>query len=147
MNEKWDVRFLELAKHISTWSKDPSTKCGAVIVRSDRTVSSIGFNGFPRGCCDDPALYEDRALKYERVVHAEMNATLSANEPVRGCTLYVWPGPICNRCAAHIIQAGISRVVYVDHQESYQMLKRWCSGHPLAGIIMLTEAGVEVVKA
>lgn len=24
--EGWDKRFLELAKHISTWSKDPSTQ-------------------------------------------------------------------------------------------------------------------------
>lgn len=31
-NEKWNRRFVELAKNVSTWSKDPSTKVGAVIV-------------------------------------------------------------------------------------------------------------------
>lgn len=35
--DKWDQRFLELAKVVSTWSKDPSTKTGAVIVRPDKT--------------------------------------------------------------------------------------------------------------
>jgi deoxycytidylate deaminase len=40
--EKWDQRFMDLAAHVSTWSKDPSTKVGSVIVRLDRTVVSRG---------------------------------------------------------------------------------------------------------
>ena len=30
--EKWDKRFLEIAHQVATWSKDPSTKVGAIIV-------------------------------------------------------------------------------------------------------------------
>jgi deoxycytidylate deaminase len=26
---KWDNRFLELARHVAQWSKDPSTRTGA----------------------------------------------------------------------------------------------------------------------
>ena len=30
---KWDTRFLKLAKEIATWSKDPSTQVGAIAVK------------------------------------------------------------------------------------------------------------------
>ena len=53
MSNKWDLRFLELARHISDWSKDPSTKVGCVVVGPDREIRSTGFNGFPRGIKDD----------------------------------------------------------------------------------------------
>ena len=100
-----------MAEHVSKWSRDPSTKCGAVIVRPDKSLASTGFNGFPRGMDDDEELYDNREVKYDRVIHAELNAILSAHEPVRGYTLYVWPLPTCSRCAVHVIQSGISRVV------------------------------------
>lgn len=108
---KWDARFIELAKNVAGWSKDPSTQTGAVIVRPDRTVASIGYNGFPRGCDDSPELYADRDNKLASIVHCEMNAVLSAREPLNGCTLYTWPFMSCDRCAAHMVQAGIKRTV------------------------------------
>lgn len=107
----WDKRFLGLAEHVATWSKDPSTRVGAVIVRPDFTVASIGYNGFPRGMSDKSSLYEDREVKLSRIVHAEMNAILHAREPLKGYTLYTFPVLTCDRCAVHVIQSGISRVV------------------------------------
>jgi dCMP deaminase len=50
--EKWDRRFLNLAAHISTWSKDPSTKVGAVLVNELQQVVGMGYNGFARGVVD-----------------------------------------------------------------------------------------------
>ena len=50
-----------MAQLVASWSRDPSTQCGAVIVRPDKTVAAVGFNGFPRGADDSPALYPDRA--------------------------------------------------------------------------------------
>ena len=112
---KWDDRFLALADHISTWSKDP-TQIGAVIVRPDKTIASAGYNGFPRHCDDSPDILANRELKYARTIHAEVNAILSCAERPTGCTLYVSKpslyGPTCDRCACVIIQAGIARVVY-----------------------------------
>ncbi len=108
---KWDRRFLELAKLVSTWSKDPSTQCGTAIIRPDKTIVSVGFNGFPRGMDDNPELYLDRGAKYTRIVHSEMNAILQSKEEVKGCSLFVYPFLTCDRCAVHIIQAGILRVV------------------------------------
>ena len=63
MLSKWDERFIELARLVAAWSKDPSTKVGAVIVRPDRTVASVGFNGFARGVDDTEERLNDRALK------------------------------------------------------------------------------------
>ncbi len=109
--EKWDHRFILLARHVGSWSKDPSTRTGAVIVAPDRSVVSLGFNGFARGTCDDEELYADRELKYERIIHCEMNALLAANRGVKGCTLYTDPFLSCPRCAVHMVQAGIVRCV------------------------------------
>lgn len=107
----WDIRFLEMARLTASWSKDPSTKVGAVIVRPDKTIASLGFNGFPRAVRDLPELLSNREEKYKRIIHSELNAILSARERLDGYTLYLWPGLSCARCAVHIIQTGIVRVV------------------------------------
>lgn len=111
MNSKWDRRFMEMAQLVSTWSKDPSTKIGVVLVK-DRKVISTGYNGFPEGIADDERL-NDREQKYAIVLHAEMNALIQAGRDARDSTLYLWgmPGPPCQNCAKHLIQAGITRVV------------------------------------
>ena len=64
MSLKWDRRFLALARHISEWSKDPSTQVGCVVVGPDREIRSTGFNGLPRGIEDTADLIADldRAL-------------------------------------------------------------------------------------
>lgn len=108
---KWDERFLQLAQLISSWSKDTSTKVGSVIVRPDRTIAALGFNGFPRGIEDRIDRIADKGFKHNVILHAEENALLSRTETVRGYVLYTWPVIPCSRCAAQIIQAGIVRVV------------------------------------
>lgn len=133
----WDDRFLKLAQHIAQWSKDPSTKVGAVIVRPNRTIASVGYNGFPRGVNDDERL-NDRPYKYAMTVHAEANAILSANERLDGCTLYVTPLSPCSSCASILIQSGIRRVVaYMPHQPEH-----WADSFAIART-MLDEAGIE----
>lgn len=108
---KWDLFFLGMADYMATASKDPSTKVGAVIVRPDKTVASVGFNGFARSMQDSDELYANREEKYSRIIHGEMNAILSAHGPVSGCTLYTVPFAPCERCAVMVIQSGITRVV------------------------------------
>ena len=130
---KWDMRFLELAQHVATWSKDPSTQVGAVIVRPDRTIASVGYNGFPRGVIDEPERYAEREVKYKMVVHAEANAILSAREPLHGYTCYVLPLAPCSSCAAMIIQSGIQRVVTT--------VERWEG----SAQTMFQESGVTIV--
>jgi len=111
--DKWDIRFLRLAREVSTWSKDPSKQIGAVYVVNRRIVST-GYNGFPRGIEDTEERYNDRELKYELVSHAEMNGIYNATahgQSLRGATAYVWGLPICHECAKGIIQVGCVRTV------------------------------------
>ncbi len=120
----WDIRFLELAYHVAKWSKDPSTKVGAVIVNEQHQVLSLGYNGFPRGVEDRESRYADRETKLLFVAHAERNALDNAFVDVRGATLYTSLCP-CNECAKSIIQKGIKRVVThpppVDKIETFKM--------------------------
>lgn len=118
---KWDSRFLSMAEEVGSWSKDPSTKVGAVVVRPDMTVAGVGFNGFPRGMVDNKELYADREIKYARTIHAEINAILNSSDTL-DCTLYCTHPP-CTSCALIIIQSGISRVVC--YEPSDDLLSRW----------------------
>jgi dCMP deaminase len=139
---KWDERYLSLAKEVSTWSKDPSTQVGAVTVGGKKEVLSQGFNGFPRGINDDER-YHDRETKYKFVVHAEMNAIYNATysgTSLDGATLYVYGLPICSECAKGIIQVGIKKVVVEKSKE----LDNWNDSVKLSKA-MFDEAGVQLV--
>ena len=134
---KWDQRFFEMAYLVASWSKDPSTQVGAVIVRPDKTVASVGFNGFPQWMDDHEDLYKDRSIKMSKIIHAEMNALLFCKEP-KDCILYTYPFPPCDRCAVHLIQAGIQRVVAPRH-----LPERWRESLSRA-LDFFDEANVEV---
>ncbi|MEH2517533.1 dCMP deaminase [Bradyrhizobium sp. AZCC 1610] len=113
----WDRYFLRGAEWVSSASRDPSTKVGAVIVRPNRTPASVGYNGFPRKIRDTAERLKDRDMKLKLTVHGEINALNWATEPVTGYTLYTWPFLTCSKCAIQVIQAGITRVVapFVDN--------------------------------
>lgn len=138
---KWDRRFLQLVKLISSWSKDPSTQVGCVVVGPDREVRSTGFNGFPRGIKDDGRL-NDREAKYPIICHAEENAIMHAARigiSLKGCSAYVtWPP--CTRCARSLIQAGVSEVVYPGELE---IPERWRADFEMSTGLM-QEAGLGV---
>jgi dCMP deaminase len=111
---KWDSRFLNIAREISTWSKDPSKKIGAVFVSVERRILATGYNGFPQGIGDSEDRYLDRDIKYAYVVHAEKNAIYNATYhgiTLKDSTLYVWGLPVCSECAKGVIQVGTKRVV------------------------------------
>jgi dCMP deaminase len=124
---KWDKRFLDLAAHISTWSKDPSTKVGSVI-SSGNNIISLGFNGFPAGIEDNERL-NNREDKLSIIIHAEINAILFAKRDLHNCTIYTYPFMPCHNCSNLIIQSGIKRVVsYISAEprwlESFEMSKQ-----------------------
>lgn len=121
MSEKWDKRFLELAIHVSQWSKDPSTRVAAVVVL-DKQVISIGYNG-PPPQIDDTWAFENRENKIACTIHAEHNAIeYAGRQYLDGCTLYITHPP-CDRCAALIVKKRIKRVVCID--PSPEMRARW----------------------
>ena len=139
----WDEYYLIIALNAAQKSKDPSTKVGAVLVLPDNSIVATGYNGFPRGVADTPERLNDRNIKYSLVVHAEMNAILSARESLAGYTLYTVPFMPCDRCFVHVIQAGIKRVVFMKATDEQNA--RWGEAfnrvRALAG-----EVGVELIE-
>ena len=124
MSNKWDKRFLEMAKLVASWSKDPSTKVGTIVVRN-RTVIAQGYNGFPRGINDDDRL-DNRTIKYMYIVHSEMNAIYNAAEngvSLKDSTIYTVGLPVCHDCAKGLIQVGIKRVVTPEIETPERWLK------------------------
>jgi dCMP deaminase len=106
--DEWMMGFAEQA---AKRSRDPSTKVGAAICRPDKTIAAVGYNGFPRRMEDVPHHYEDRSEKYDRVIHAEMNAAFSAHEPIKGFSVYITHPP-CKECAKNLAQLGVARVIW-----------------------------------
>tara|TARA_B100000214_G_scaffold160110_1_gene114880 strand:+ start:1182 stop:1616 length:435 start_codon:yes stop_codon:yes gene_type:complete len=138
----WDQRFLNLAKHISEWSKDPSTKVGCVVVGPDREIRSTGFNGLPRGIEDNDERLNNREIKYPLICHAEENAIMHAARigiSLKDCTAYVtWPP--CTRCARSLIQAGVSTIIY---PKDIEIPDRWMEDFNLS-LNMLKEAKINI---
>jgi len=118
---KWDVRFLQMATFVSTWSKDPSTQGGAVIADKDNRMVGLGYNGFPRGVADDHRL-QSREQKYKLVIHAEENAILNSTATTHGCTIFLTHPP-CLHCSGMLKQAGISKVVFEEPTGAFK--SRW----------------------
>ena len=135
----WDERFMDLAEHIAQWSKDRSTKVGAVVVGSRRRVVAMGYNGFPRGVDDDDPERHERPAKYLWTEHAERNAIYNATESLEGCTMYL-PWYPCMDCARAIVQVGITWLVAVEPD-----WKDPKGGDDFAAVrLLMSEAGVHV---
>jgi dCMP deaminase len=105
---------MEMAQVISTWSKDPSSQIGAVVVNDERRILATGYNGFPKGIADTEERLNNKEEKYSLIIHAEMNALMNAlysGVSLKDSTLYVYGLPVCSSCAKCVIQAGVKRVV------------------------------------
>ena len=143
LSDKWNQRFMELAKLVSTWSHDPSTKVGAVIVDQNKIVRGLGYNSFPRDVNDLESRYNDRALKYELTVHAEVNAILNSNGPLHDCILYVYPTLMypncCPNCSKVVAQTGIKTLIGYKNDN---LIERWQEKAYLSDLIF-KEAGIQ----
>ena len=115
----WDDHHMLLALLAAQRSPDPNTQVGACLVNPYQQVLGVGYNAFPRGC-DQAALPWVREgdflhTKYPYVIHAEKNAIFNAGniKGLESSTLYVTLYP-CNECMKDIIQAGITRIIYLS---------------------------------
>lgn len=143
--DKWDVRFMQLAETVGTWSScyQENRKMGCVIVRNKR-IMTTGYNGAPSGVVS--CMERGECLRRKQgipsgtkqevcyAIHAEQNALIQAAKlgiSVDGATLYVTHQP-CAICTRLIINAGIKRVVYkYPYPDDFSQL-------------LFTEAGVQV---
>lgn len=124
---KWQIRFMRLAKEVSTWSKDPSSKIGSVIVNDEKRILATGYNGFPKPIADDNRL-ENREEKYPLIIHAEMNSILNAlnnGSSIKGGTMFVYGLPVCAECAKNVAQSGIKHVVIMAPDSDSKWYSQW----------------------
>lgn len=140
MITKWDYRYLEIAKKVSTWSKDPSTQCGSVIVNTENKIISTGFNGFAKFIEDRGNRYRDRELKYKLIIHSEINALLQAKMFVKDFSIYSYPMIPCIRCCVQLIQAGIIKIVTCSMPK--ELKSRWDT---ILCESILKEANIELI--
>lgn len=123
--DKWDVRFMELAGVVASWSScyQDNRQVGAVIVK-DKRILTTGYNGAPSGIvsCKDKGECLRKKLNIASgtrheicyAVHAEQNAIIQAAKigvSVQGATIYVTHQP-CSICTKMIINSGIKRVIF-----------------------------------
>ena len=139
MTPHWRLRFLSVAREVSTWSKDPSTPVGALIVTPNRKRIQLAYNGPPSRLKDSKWQNGTRERRLAATIHAENNAITLASFDTEGCWIFVYGLFPCTGCADMIVQAGISTVVcYREHMDA----KRW---NPEEAMEILKDGGVNVV--
>ena len=130
---RYDKAYLRMAQTWGELSHCSRKKVGAIIVK-DNAIISDGFNGTPAGfdnCCET-----DEGDTHWYVLHAEANAILKVAKSTNNCagaTLYLTLSP-CKDCSKLILQAGITRLVYMHHYRD------------TVGVDFLVSAGIEVVQ-
>ena len=136
--DKWDERYLRIAKEVGSWSKDPRTKVGAILVRNKRVINT-GYNGIPLHVDEAPPERHEAPEKYFYYEHAERNVL--CNTDARQATIYTTLFP-CSDCTRGIIQSGVRRVV-IDPEGEHR--PHWEESFQRSRA-MLVEAGIEVVE-
>jgi dCMP deaminase len=159
MNERWYTYFFDIARTVAKQSKDPSTQVGAIVVDTNHRIVATGYNGFPKGCDDNPELYADRNYKLKHVCHAEANCVCqaaSSGQSFQGGIIFITLRP-CVECAKLIIQSGIKEVhflhnSFIEKQREEKLkaqgaldLNDWRVNKQLS-IDMLNEAGIEIYQ-
>lgn len=136
-------RYMKFAEVAATFSKDPSTKVGAVAINDKYQVLATGYNGFPRGVTDSEDRLCNREMKLALTVHAEANIVAQSaysGMSLRGSTVLVSSLYPCVECAKLLVQAGVLRVLAPRIMDG-----RWRESNELAQLIF-NEAGVEVIE-
>ena len=137
------LSYMRYAETAATFSKDPSTKVGAVAIDDQYTILATGYNGFARGVEDSEDRLCNRPMKYRLTVHAELNTLLAAartGHKLDGATMIVSSLFPCEACASAMVNAGIKRVIAPKIAN-----ERWKESNQMAKLIF-AEAGVEVVE-
>lgn len=135
----WDEYFLGLVDQVASRATCNRGRCGCVIAR-DRRIVSTGYVGAPPGVphCDEvghlfKTIIDDDGVARQhcaRTIHAEQNAITQAARygvALEGATIYCSMTP-CRVCAMLIISTGLQRVVARRHyhadRESRELLEQ-----------------------
>lgn len=123
---------MDIASTISKRSYDPRLKVGAIVVAGDNTqMLSMGYNGNYKG---GPHEHESSEPGGSGFTHAEVNALVKCDYNFhKKKHMYVTHSP-CRACSKLIINAEISRVVYLHEYRD------------TSGLDLLRSAGIEVLS-
>lgn len=144
------IKFYKLAKCMADiFSKDDSTKVGAILLRSNTLeILTMGYNGMPRGINENITARWQRPLKYKLVEHAERNAIYNgarSGTSLQGsiCVVTLFP---CSDCARGLIQSGVKMIVSLNLNDigDTERLKRWKTEWD-ESLWMLKEAGINIL--
>jgi dCMP deaminase len=113
----WDEYFMSLAFLVCMRSPDSQTQHGAVVVDKNNKILATGYNGYLPGAEDD-CMPNLRPHKYQHIIHAEVNAILSAAQNLESCKIYITGLP-CNECLKIIAKAGIKEVIVGDRMHFF----------------------------
>lgn len=110
-----------------------------MIVRPDKSIVSVGYNGLPQGIEDSDARLGNREIKYAIIRHSESNAIrFAGSNSIEGCSVYNWPMMSCAKCASDLIAYRVAEVVAPVNDNP-----RWQDSFNLSYEI-LREAGIPV---
>lgn len=136
--------YLDIAETVLERGTCLRRNYGTIIVKNDEIIST-GYSGAPRGrkncldlgACRRERLQVPRGQRYElcRSVHSEANAIISASRrDMIGATLYlvgrdaatgalIANASSCAMCKRLVINAGISRVVIRNTEDTYTVVE------------------------
>ena len=145
MNMEKQDKYFKLAQYFAeTFSKDNSTKVGAIFLAPKTLqILSTGYNGMPRGFDESLDKRWERPLKYLYVEHAERNAIYNAcrnGTSLDGSICFVTMFP-CSDCMRGLIQSGVKIIVT---KEPNIECDRWGS-HFKASLEMANECGIQLI--
>ena len=126
---KWNEIWMRVATTVSRLSKDPNTQVGAVIVTLDNRQCSVGYNGFAVGIEETSDKWQ-RPTKYQYVIHGEINCIMNCPFDTKGCKIYLTHMP-CHRCIAHLVNAGIQEVYFMQPYQNLEHREVWEEHTPL----------------
>jgi dCMP deaminase len=138
-------QYFKLAQvQADIFSKDPSTKVGAILLAPDSLqVLSLGYNGMPRGILETVEQRWERPIKYRYVEHAERNALYNAcrhGTPIEGAIAVVTLFP-CTDCTRALIQSGVKCIVT---QKPDLTCQRWGEDFTIS-MEMIQETNMECI--
>jgi deoxycytidylate deaminase len=138
------VDRIRICRTLACNSPDPSTKVGAILYDRWGVSAGHGWNSFPAGSIVGPEYYQDRQLKYDRIIHAEMRCLFRAKDWAQGGALYTSMVP-CKECAKHIAEAGVARVYYPASCLLSDFVRRQAESVNTA-LMVLAESSVKVIE-
>lgn len=136
--------FMRSVYDWASLSKDVRTHIGAVLVKNEIPISA-GYNNFPKKVLDLKSRYEDRNIKLNFIIHAELNSILNAavlGHSTKGATLFSQGIP-CKECMKAIINAEISTIVCHKEWPNLVYSSKWVESFKISEI-MMREANIKL---